>query len=192
MGEVTLLVCAFSFAMNWPTPAYMVFFFPFALVVVSWGLSLASPAWVRSAWVLPATFGFLMLPQYGALAWINRHEGFRRSDLDRVSNFIQENESRLGMKDATAEIMGDYTLWYAHPEHYRALARTTLPLLPGEDMFLCFDSPLRPAEMVDPIVRYCGTVKEKVAVHEVDRIILRGHTLYLLIPNSSHGSVHGD
>ena len=178
MAEVVGLASVCSFAMNWPTPAYMVFWYPAALVVASW--CVAVRGW--SQWVMPGAIAMLMLPQYGALAWINRHDGFGAEEIRTVAAAIGESERTAGLEDRTARIMGDYTLWFAHPARYKALANPTLGAMGESDLFLCFDGPLLPPAMVDPIVRYCGTVERAEAVREVNRVMVRGHVLRMLVP----------
>jgi hypothetical protein len=178
MAEMTALVCVFSFLMNWPTPAYMVLFFPSALVVTGWCIE---TKW-NFEWSVPILLAVLMLPQYGALAYINAQEGFRSTELNQVANAIHKSEREIGLDDSRAQIMGDYSLWFAHPAHYRALARTTRTYIPTEDLFLCFDGPIRPPAMVDPIVRYCADVTNVIRSREVDRITVRGHVLHILAP----------
>lgn len=176
MAEIVCLVSLCSFAMRWPTPAYMIFWYPPAFVVVSW--CLATAGW--PAWGLPLLMAGFMLPQYAALVWINREEGYRPADLKAVHAAILLQEQRAGLDDQTTQIMGDYSLWFAHPEHYRGLARTTMRFLDQEDLFLCFDQPLRQPEMVDPIVRYCGDVRQNVRVRELGKLEVRGHLLHIL------------
>jgi hypothetical protein len=176
MAEITGLVCLFSFLMNWPTPAYMIFFFPFFLVVAHWVLG------SRPGWILPCVATLLMLPQYAALAVINRHEGWRPEDIRQVTRAIQHSEQLAALDDSNTQIMGDYSLWFAHPKHYRALARTTLDFVPNEQLFLCFDKPLLPPSMVDPIVLYCQDLRTRKEVRELEEIEIRGHHLFLLTP----------
>jgi hypothetical protein len=178
MAEVTVLVCIFSFVMGWPTPAYMVFFFPPALVVVAWALeSLAAPAWS-----VVAIFAVFMLPQYAALVYINHGQGFRGSDIERVAAAIARAEQMAGLDDAHTAIMGDYSVWYAHPERYRGLAAQNLGFLPDEDLFLCFDGPITVPSMIDGIVRYCPAVTQRLAVKEIETVTIRGHVLRILVP----------
>lgn len=178
MAECTLFVCVFSFLMNWPTPAYMAFFFPFAIVLLGWALK---TRW-NKPWLLPAITGLLMLPQYAALAVMNRHEGFRAQDFRKVAKAIDHSERIAGLDDVQTQIMGDYSLWFAHPNHFRALSETTFASVPMEQLFLCFDSPLRPPPMVDPIVRYCSDLEGKIALREVEQVDVRGHRLHILMP----------
>lgn len=181
MAEIVCLLSLCSFAMRWPTPAYMIFWYPAALAVVSWCLS--TGGW--PVWGLPLLMAGFMLPQYAALGWINREEGYRPADLKAVHASILLAEQQNGLNDQNTQIMGDYSLWFAHPEHYRGLARTTLGFLNQEDLFLCFDQPLRQPEMVDPIVRYCGDVRQNVHVHELGELRVRGHLLHILAPYPS-------
>ena len=176
MAEITGFTCVFSFLMNWPTPAYMIFFFPFFMVVAHWVLH------SRPVWLLPAITMLLMLPQYAALAVINYHQGWRSDDIRQVAQAIQHSERLAGLDDSKIQIMGDYSLWFAHPQHYRALSRTTSGLVSGEQLFLCFDLPLRPLAMVDPIALYCPDLKAQIAVRELEKIEVRGHRLLLLAP----------
>lgn len=176
MSEITALVCLFSFLMNWPTPAYMIFFYPFALVVVSWTLE----SW--PAWLLPGVACLLILPQFVALAIINRHEGWRSEDIQQVTQAIRHSEEIAGLNDANTQIMGDYSLWFAHPDRYRALARPTSNFIAEEQLFLCFDTPLLPESMVDPIVRYCHDLSKVRVLREIGWIDLRGHRLFFLVP----------
>lgn len=178
MSEVSLLVSACSFLMRWPTPAYMVFWYPAALVVAVWCLSLTR----LKPWALPAIMALIMLPQYGVVAWINRDDGYSASDIARVKQTILNAERDAGLDDTRTQIMGDYSLWFAHPARYRALARTTLGSLPGQDLFLCFNQPLRPWAMVDPLVRYCADVETTIPTREVNRLMVRGHLLRFLLP----------
>jgi hypothetical protein len=176
MTEIVLLLSACSFAMRWPTPAYMVFCYPALLVVAGW--CLAAKGW--SPWILPGVVMFIMLPQYGALVWINRHEGYRAEDLERVRVAIRESEQIAGLDDPRVKIMGDYSLWFAHPAGYQALGRTTLGEIREKNLFLCFDGPLRPSAMVDPIARYCGDLYRQTTAVEVNHLIVRGHLLRIL------------
>lgn len=178
MAEITGLICVFSFVMNWPTPAYMIFFFPPALVVAG---ELIESRWKR-AWLLPAVMAILMVPQYSAVAYLNRGEAYRTQDIQAVNDLILRSEQRLGLEDTQTEVMGDYSLWFSHPSHYRALAKTTLEEIPREDLFLCFEGPIRPPAMVDQIVRYCDDVRTRTVVREIDQLMVRGHLLHVLAP----------
>ena len=175
MAEVVCLLSLCSFAMRWPTPAYMVFWYPAALVVVGW--CLPTVGW--PVWGLPLLMAGFMLPQYAALVWINREEGYRPADLKAVHASILLAEQRAGLDDQTTQIMGDYSLWFAHPEHYRGLARTTMRFIDQENLFLCFEQPLRQPEMVDPLVRYCDDVRQNVRVRDLGVLEVRGHLLHI-------------
>lgn len=187
MAEIVLLVSFCSLAMRWPTPAYMVFWYPAALVVALWSFS----RYTRFAWALPLVMASLMLPQYAALVWINRGEGYRPADLQLVRQAIARSEIQADLDQKRTRIMGDYSLWFAHPEGYRALARTTMTSLDEEDLFLCFDQPLRPPAMVDPIVRYCSDVRQRTNVRDLTSLSVRGHLLHVLEavhPGSARGT----
>jgi hypothetical protein len=177
MAECAAVGCVFSFVMSWPTPAYMVFFYPFALVVAGWALQ---TRW-QNPWLLPIVVGAIMLPQYGVLAVVNRHEGFRPQDIAQVADAIRQSEQTVGLDDANVQIMGDYSLWFAHPDNYRALATTTRPHIHAAQMFTCFDAPLRPASMVDPVITYCSELREIAGLREVKQLKVRGHQLHILV-----------
>jgi len=178
MAEVTGLVCLFSFVMNWPTPAYMIFFFPPALVVAAEVIEIR---W-KNPWLLPAVMAALMVPQYCAVAYLNLGESYRPADIEAVNSLILRSERRLNLIASRTEVMGDYSLWFAHPAHYRALAKPTISKISAEDLFLCFDGPIRPVAMVDQIVLYCGDVRSRIAVEEIDQAVVRGHLLRVLVP----------
>ncbi len=178
MAELVLLVTLCSLALNWPTPAYMVFWFPAALVVACWCVAVCR----LRVWVVPATVAALMMPQYLALAWLNRHEGYRPQDLAQVREAIRASEQSLGLNDRQTRIMGDYSLWFAHPARFRAIAWKTIPSIPDEDLFVCYELPLRPPAMVDTLVNYCANIRFFIKTRQVEQLVVRNHLLRILVP----------
>jgi hypothetical protein len=159
-----------------PNPAYEVFAAPFLLWPALEGYGRA-PRWR----CVPALVCAGILLQYGYLFHLNRHEGFDRQEIAVVQQQIASAETQLAVGDSQLRICGDYSLWFAHPEHYSACDPERPAAIRSADLFLCFDGHLMPDNLsgTAPSCAEVGTVRR---LREISSVVLRGHRLHVEVP----------
>jgi hypothetical protein len=160
--------------------SYMVFLMPFLLLTALLGYE-HSP---HLAW-LPALLGVALLAGYGYLAWKNRNEGYRVSDIQRVSAALHEAESRFHYDDDKLRIVGDASLWYAHPNNYFA-SNTTVRSTPMGvrslqmgDFYLCYPGKLQEGSLSVVGIVTCSMLQQSIPLTLVQSMQVGNHTLYL-------------
>jgi len=160
--------------------SYMVFLMPFLLLTALLGYE-HSP---HLAW-LPALLGVALLAGYGYLAWKNRNEGYRVSDIQRVSAALHEAESRFHYDDDKSRIVGDASLWYAHPNNYFA-SNTTVRSTPMGvrslqmgDFYLCYAGKLQEGSLSVVGIVTCSMLQQSIPLTLVQSMQVGNHTLYL-------------
>lgn len=153
--------------------SYMVFLAPLLYLVALLGFDRAS----RWRWILYGAF-LIGLAQDAYLYRINRHEGLSRSDIARVSGAITQDESKLHIDDANAQIVGDPALWFVHPSHYSA--RLFDPAVHG-DLYLCFTGHLQKGQAQDSGEYTCSMLSARLPLQTVSSVTLEsGHRVFLL------------
>jgi hypothetical protein len=160
--------------------SYMVFLMPFLLLTALLGYE-HSP---HLAW-LPALLGVALLAGYGYLAWKNRNEGYTVSDIQRVSAALHEAESRFHYDDDKSRIVGDASLWYAHPNNYFA-SNTTVRSTPMGvrslqmgDFYLCYPGKLQEGSLSVVGIVTCSMLQQSIPLTLVQSMQVGNHTLYL-------------
>lgn len=168
MAGVLVAVLFFSPHAN---VAYMIFPMPLLVLLALRGY------WHSSTlrWV-PGAFVALLLTQYGVLYGLNYREGFSSTDIGKVRSAIVQAEKLRQLDDSQVRIVGDYSVWFAHPRHFSA----DLEHAAG-DLYLCFEATLQPGGLAEPNVN-CDTVRRRVEVRDALRVNLLGHELHLLTP----------
>jgi hypothetical protein len=156
--------------------AYMVFGMPFMLWPAIEGYSRTKA--VR--WT-PAILSLIVMAQYGYLYRANLHEGFDAHDLQQVQQTIDRVASEQAIAADQVQIAGDHSLWYGHPANYRAPLETDARLLPGANIFLCFDHPLMPGGLSAFDSMYCPEMKRDTPLREVSSLTLHGHLVHFLV-----------
>jgi hypothetical protein len=150
----------------------MIFFYPFLL-----GMALQAfqiPLNLDLGFALIALF---FLPQYTFMAYVNRGHGYTESDIAEVSRAISSSARDLGLSPETVRIYGDYGLWFAHPDRYRAAAVSTIPEIQTADLYLCYDVAVEPLHFAPNSMLHCADIKRYVSLQLIRTIPVRGNAL---------------
>jgi hypothetical protein len=155
--------------------AYMVFLYPFILLA-AWPLLRTRKSQTVAA-VLVVLF---VLPQYGFLYYVNRHEGYGRQDLISVSKAIGDGQASMRLSDDQVHIFGDYGLWYAHPRNYVGNGPWTHDSLGVSNIVLCYSGPIESFGLIDSNLMYCPDILSLGRFKEFEDLTVRGHVLHVL------------
>ncbi len=159
-----------------PNPAYEVMATPFLLWLALEGYERA-PRW---QWVPYVVFAGIML-QYLYLFHRNEQEGFDRKDIAAVRRQIASSQTLLGLADSQLHLCGDYSVWFAHPEHYSACTSNQPAAINAANLFLCFDGPLMP-EGLSAVSPSCAETAAIRPLREISSITVRRHRLHFEVP----------
>jgi hypothetical protein len=176
----TLLVALLSFAvlvLLHPNPAYMVLAMPFLL----WP-SMEGYVSAPSLRFIPVAFVLCSLASYAYLFRINRHEGFGPSEFRAIRAQITEQAAQRHLDPNSMHIAGDYSLWFAHPQDFRALGGRASLL--GADLYFCFDRPLQPGGL-SALSMFCPEAQQLQPMKQVSTLTVRGHLLRVFVPASA-------
>ena len=156
-----------------PNVIYTMFFYPLLLLLALLWFSEQQLAWIAAACVLSAT------AQYAYLAHLNRGQGYRDSDIAKVTTMIHQAEQTLGMNDADVHLFGDYTLWFAHPRNFVAASGNNAPYAGSADLLLCYRQ--RPPGASQPqYMLYCDAMLKALPFHRLlNSTTIRGNTVWL-------------
>jgi hypothetical protein len=174
LGISAIAMSVFSLLMPHGNASYMIFLYPFLVAAALSAFNLER--WAPVAIILACTY---VLPQYAALAYINRSQGYRSQDISQVAATIQDAAQHLDIRDDSLRIYGDYGLWFAHPHFYRAAAQTTISNVQDADLYLCFDSPILGSPGISESMFHCSDIKRLVDLRLVSTTVVRGRKLYL-------------
>lgn len=153
-----------------PNVSYMVFLFPLLLLIAVLGFERDR----RFLW-MPVCLACVILAQYGYLYYRNYHEGISAADIIRVSAMIRQSESQLDLNDAKTQIVGDLSVWFAHPYNYSARLEVD-----SGDLYLCYSGPLEGGGLTVAGRYSCNELRGRLPVRTISEVTLNGHTLYLL------------
>jgi hypothetical protein len=179
-----IAVLVVSSALRWANAAYFVFATPFLCLFV---LQVFYRERYRN-WILAAILLYTV-PQIGyrAYIWTVRYPGLSASDQRQVRDTIDRLAASSGVPPETLNVVGNFSLWFAHPSRFISLSTNTVtpPILQNADLILCF------TERVDPIVSAalsieipCGKLNA-IPTRQATTLNLKGHELHLLIPGAS-------
>jgi hypothetical protein len=160
--------------------AYMVFFYPF-LLLAAWPLLKTT----KSMLLVTGLTALYLLPQYGVLLYINRHEGYDRQDIASVSRAISSARTSMHVSDDQVQVYGEYSLWYAHPRNYVSNGPWTHDSVLKADVLLCYDSPIEGYGLIEPLHLYCPDIWKMGTFQQVEQLSVRGHLLHVLTPIQS-------
>ena len=164
-----------------PNVIYTLFFYPLLLLLALLWFSERHLPWIVAACVVSAT------AQYGYLAHLNRGQGYRATDIAIISDMITQGEQSSGMHDADVRILGDYSLWYAHPHNFVAAGENNAAYAATSDLLLCYRQ--RPPGASQP--RFMMDCDEMLRLRPASRLlgssIVRGNTVWLYTSHLPHG-----
>lgn len=157
-----------------PNPAYIIFAYPFLLV-----MALAAFKAEQRPLLAVAAAAMYLLPQYAWLAYVNRGLGYTEGDIAQVTVAISAASKRLGVPDGDLKVYGDYSLWFAHPHFYRSAARSTLRYADEAQLVTCYERPLLNYGMSPGDLYYCPDLRQHFSLTLISTTLVRGKTLYL-------------
>jgi hypothetical protein len=175
-----LVILLLSTLLRWPNPAYFAFMAPFS----SFFIMQALYGDRYRNWILAAILLFT-LPQYVYRYhfWSSRDAGFSQYDENQINAAITREATLLGKSPQQLNLIGNYTLWFAHPDLFvdlnKAIVNNTM--LGNADMLLCFDQPLDPLFTESTAEVPCGALNH-IHYKQAETITLHGHVLRVLIP----------
>jgi hypothetical protein len=175
LGISAIVMSIFSLFIPHGNASYMIFLYPFLVAMALSVVRLER----RVATVIVALACAYVLPQYAALAYMNRSQGYRSQDVRQVTNMIKDAARQLDIKDDDLRIYGDYGLWFAHPRFYRAAAQTTISNVKDADLYLCFDHPVWGNPVIPEAMFYCPDIRRLVSLQLVSTAMIRGNMLYI-------------
>ena len=171
---LAMFTCLVLFVLH-PTVAYVVLAMPFLL----WPSLEAYDRAKLLRWI-PAALFLYLIAGYAYLYQTNMHEGFDTGDFSLVRAHIESSAQQLHISSGQLRVVGDYSLWFAHPQHYRAIASTES--LQNADIYLCFDGPLERSGLSALTSMWCPQLRKLVQVHELSAFPVKGHLLHVLAP----------
>jgi len=169
-----------STILQWPQSAYFAFIAPFLGFFVLQVFFTES----RRNLILAAILLFT-LPQYihRYKLWSRQPLSFSQRDQLQVDDAITRAAARLNKPANQLNILGDYALWYAHPNRFVSLSKRVVkpaPALLGHaDLVLCLDRPLDPAARTTEEV-LCGDLN-RADFMTIDQFDFNHHTIQFLI-----------
>jgi hypothetical protein len=180
-----VLTCVAGMMFRHPNPAYMIFLYPWLILLV-----LAALPTPRSWVVATIVFGLYFLPEYGYAAWQNRGQGYSHADILRVRTALAAASQRHGLNPAALNIVGDYGLWYVHPHNYHANGWGSWGDFPGADAVLCYPA-IMPG-LSRPTMMYCGDLVRAMPDLRLDSTLsMHGNTLNIFFRDRSSPAKDG-
>lgn len=174
-----LVIAIASALLRWDNAAYFGLISPFLCLFVIQAL------YVERYWkFILAAILLWMLPQYAYRYhfWSKQNAEFSQLEQQKVGNVIEQIARLQGTSPSQLSLMGSYTLWYAHPDHFVNLDKSTLKAYRGgRVIFLCFDKaidPILPPETNSEVT--CSQLDG--FSKKVESMELHGHTLEVRLP----------
>lgn len=175
-----LTILGVSALLRWGNSVYFSFVSPFICLFVMQALfSERYWKWIFAA-ILLAT-----VPQYAYRYhyWSSRSAGFSQQDQRQIASAIDRAAAQIGKSPSQVNIVGNFNLWYAHPDHFVSLDRriVTPAILHSADMLLCFEKPLDP--ILSPAENYelpCSSLGS--FTRPIETMIIEGHKLQVRVP----------
>lgn len=167
-----------STILQWPQSAYFAFIAPFLGFFVLQVFFTQS----RRHLILVAILLFT-IPQYihRYRLWSRQTPGFSRRDEREVDDGIRRAAAKLNKPADQLNILGDYALWYAHPNLFVNLSKRVINpnILAHADLLLCLDHPFNPTARTTEEV-LCGDLNP-AAYKTIDQLTLNNHTIQFLV-----------
>jgi len=178
--------CIISALLRWGNGSYFVFVTPFLCLFLIQAFY-AERYW---KWIVAAIL-LMTLPQYAYRFYFwSAHPDFSQNDQHRVAEAIVHASAQIGKSPSDVMILGNFNLWYAHPDHFsnldtRNFYRTTLH---NADLLLCFDQHLDPIlpQNKTPEISCSGVANVS---KPLDTLTVNGHTLQIRVPDSTITSI---
>ncbi|RSL16729.1 hypothetical protein EDE15_2252 [Edaphobacter aggregans] len=178
-----LVILLLSTLLRWANPAYFVFMAPFT----SFFIMQALYADRYRNWILAAILLFT-LPQYAYRYrfWSSRDAGFSQYDENQINAAITREAALIGKSPQQLNLIGNYTLWFAHPDLFVNLNKDVVnnSMLSNADLLLCFDNPLDPLFTSSTTQEIPCSSLNHIHYKPAETITLHGHVLRLLIPTN--------
>jgi hypothetical protein len=134
--------------LRWPNPEYFCLIAPFLCLFV---LQVFYVGRYRN--VILAVIVLFTVPSYAwrYRIWPSRHAAVSQHDQREVSAAIDRAAATVGKPSEKARVLGNYTLWFAHPDRFVNLNRliVTPTVLRDADLIVCFDRPVNPPSTQD-------------------------------------------
>jgi len=172
-----LVIVVAATLLRWPNPDYFCFLAPFLCLFI---LQVFYGERYRN-WILAAILLFT-LPQYAwrYRIWSSRHAALSQHDQNEIGAAITHAASVIGKPSEELHILGNYTVWFAHPHLFVNLNRliVTPSMLRDADVILCFEQPVNPPSRQDiscPELNSAG-------YRQIESMTVRGNQLRLLRP----------
>jgi hypothetical protein len=134
--------------LRWPNSEYFCLIAPFLCLFV---LQVFYVERYRN--VILAVIVLFTVPQYAwrYRIWSSRHAALSQHDQREVGAAIDRAAALVGTPSEGLHIVGNYTVWFAHPRQFVNLNRliVTPTMLRDADLILCFDQPVNPPSKQD-------------------------------------------
>jgi hypothetical protein len=126
------------------------------------------------------------------LAYMNRAQGYRREDIQRVSVAISGASREIGVSENDLRIYGDYGLWFAHPHSFRAASPSTLRYADEANLFVCYEQFSANKGMVAGNMLYCLDLRQQFPLVLISTTLVRGNTLHLYARKQGYERRHDE
>ena len=174
IGSGAVLITLFFLFMPHPNAYYMSLALPFPLLAAMLGYQ-RSKGFV---WVLIAGTAF-MIGGYAYRVRSNINQGYDARDITKVGESIQKAEATLHLHDESVHIVGDWSLWYAHPHYYLSSSALTKDVERGA-LYLCGEQDAwKLSNQSIPKQVSCASLRARVPLELVDQLEIRGRKLSL-------------
>jgi hypothetical protein len=134
--------------LRWPNPEYFCLIAPFLCLFV---LQVFYVDRYRN--IILAAIVLATVPQYAwrYRTWSSRHAAVSQHEQEEVSAAIDRAAVAVGKPSEQVRVLGNYTLWFAHPHRFVNLNRliVTKAVLRDTDLIVCFDRPVNPPSTQD-------------------------------------------
>ena len=139
----TLVIVVAATILRWANTSYFCFIAPFLCFFI---LQAFYSDRYRN-WILAAIL-FFTLPQYAwrYRIWSSRHAALSQHDQNEIGAAIARAATAIGKPPEELHLLGNYTVWFAHPHLFVNLNRLIVnpSMLHDADVILCFDEPVNP------------------------------------------------
>jgi hypothetical protein len=177
----TVTVAFVAALLGWGNVQYFCFISPFVSLFIL-QVFFAEDRWM---WIIAAILIFT-LPQYAyrCYYWGVLHPGFTRGDERQLNAAIVRAAALTGKTSEQANVVGDFEVWHAHPDHFVNLDTRVMMdnWLPSADVIVCPQKPLDP--LLAPQDNYevtCAQIS-RIPFHVVETMDIRGHQMEILVP----------
>jgi hypothetical protein len=134
--------------LRWPNPEYFCLIAPFLCLFV---LQIFYAERYRN--VILAVIVLATVPEYAwrYRIWSSQHAAVSQHDQREVGAAIDRAAVVVGKPSEQVRVLGNYTLWFAHPHPFVNLNRliVTPTMLRDADLIVCFDRPVNPPSTQD-------------------------------------------